>query len=176
MYFNPLQISRIKETFGHAERLVGFYFRRRPEEIRAQRYGIRTLAHLETHEVNEGAFAQLCRYQYRRENGPSEGGRSFDFYRICLQDNRILDALERGRSFIKFDPLLLYIAIHELIHVIRFTSGQSEFDVALDERKKEEEKVNQLTKDILRPLPDSDIKLVLKCFSADYDIGAFSAS
>jgi hypothetical protein len=175
VYFNPLQISRIKETFGHAEYLAGFYFRRKPEEISAQRYGIRTLAHLETHEVNEGAFAQLCRYQYRKEDGPSEA-RSFDFYRICLQDNRILDALERGRSFIKFEPLLLYIAVHELIHVIRFTSGQTEFDIPLDERKEEEERVNQLTQDILRPLPDSDIKLVLKCFSAHYDIGALYTS
>ena len=89
---------------------------------------------------------------------------------ICLQDDRILDAVERAHSFIRLSPLMLYIAAHELVHVIRFERGEGNFDAPDDEKSNEEEKVHRITRSLAqtghgfghesghglfqRPLPD----------------------
>jgi len=93
-FFSPTQISLAGRTFSEAERLAGAYFRLSSAEWRANRYDVKTQAFLEDHEVQEGAFAHLCRYEYRQE--PEEGEVRRHFYRICLQDERILDAVERA--------------------------------------------------------------------------------
>ncbi|HSD94003.1 MAG TPA: hypothetical protein VLA94_01110, partial [Syntrophales bacterium] len=96
--------------------------------------------------------------------------RSYDLYRVCLQDNRILNAVERAHSFIRLESLMLYIAVHELVHVIRFGSGQADFNAPGDERLQEEEKVNKITRSALHPVADKDMGLVLDCFSNKYDL------
>jgi hypothetical protein len=93
------------------------------------------------------------------------------FYRICLQDDRILDAVERAHSFIRLSPLLLYIAAHELVHVIRFDRGEGNFDALEEEKSDEEEKVHRITRNLLKPTIDSELNLVLDCFSNIYRIG-----
>jgi len=169
MYFNPLQVSRIKGVFGQAERLAGRYFHLTDEQMRAQRYDLRTLAHLEAHEVDEKAFAHLCKYSIRKGE-QVEKPRTYDLYRICLQDNRILGAIERAHSFIRLESLMLYIAVHELVHVIRFASGQADFEAPRAERLQEEEKVDQITRTVLHPVADKDMGLVLDCFSSRYSL------
>ena len=169
MYFSPLQMSKIKGVFGQAEQLAGRYFHLTDAQIRAQRYDVKTLVHLEAHEVDDRAFAQLCKYSIRKEE-PAEQARSYDLYRVCLQDNRILNAVERAHSFIRLESLMLYIAVHELVHVIRFGSGQADFNAPGDERLQEEEKVNKITRSALHPVADKDMGLVLDCFSNKYDL------
>jgi hypothetical protein len=169
MYFSPLQMSKIKGVFGQAERLAGRYFHLTEAQMRAQRYDLRTLAHLEAHEVDEKAFAHLCKYSMCKEES-AEKTRSYDFYRICLQDNRILNAVERAHSFIQLESLMLYIAVHELVHVIRFGSGQADFNAPQVERLQEEEKVNKITRSALNPVTDKDMGLVLDCFSNRFDL------
>ena len=169
MYFSPLQLSKIKGVFGQAERLAGRYFDLTEAQMRTQRYDLRTLAHLEAHEVDEKAFAHLCKYAIRKEE-PAEQARSYDLYRVCLQDNRILNAVERAHSFIRLESLMLYIAVHELVHVIRFASGQADFNAPHGERLQEEEKVNKITRSALHPVADKDMGLVLDCFSNKYDL------
>lgn len=165
-FFSPTQMSLAGRTFSEAERLAGAYFRLSSAEWRANRYDVKTQAFLEDHEVQEGAFAHLCRYEYRQE---PEGGRHF--YRICLQDGRILDAVERAHSFIRLSPLLLYIAAHELVHVIRFERGEVDFEADEDEKTGEEETVHRITRNLLRPATNGELNLVLDCFSNDYRIG-----
>ncbi len=167
MYFNPLQVSKIKGVFGQAERLAGRYFDLTEAQVKAQRYDVKTLAHLEAHEVDERAFAHLCKYSILKEE-PAEASRSYDLYRICLQDNRILNAVERAHSFIRLESLMLYIAVHELVHVIRFGTEQADFNAPQSERLREEEKVNKITWSMLRPVADKDMGLVLDCFSRQY--------
>ncbi len=169
MYFNPLQVSRIKGVFGQAERLAGRYFHLTEEQMRAQRYDLKTLAHLESHEVDEKAFAHLCKYSICKEQ-QVEKPRTYDLYRICLQDNRILGAIERAHSFIRLESLMLYIAVHELVHVIRFASGQADFEAPHDERLQEERKVDKITRTVLDPVADKDMSLVLDCFSSRYSL------
>jgi hypothetical protein len=169
MYFNPLQLSKIKGVFGQAERLAGRYFNLTETQVKTQRYDVKTLVHLEAHEVDERAFAHLCKYAIRKEE-PAEPPRSYDLYRICLQDDRILNAVERAHSFIRLESLMLYIAVHELVHVIRFGSEQADFHATPVERQREEEKVNKITRSMLHPVADKDMGLVLDCFSKQYDM------
>ena len=169
MYCSSLQMSKIKGVFGQAERIAGRYFHLTEAQIKAQRYDVKTLAHLEAHEVDDRAFAQLCKYSIRKEE-PAEQARSYDLYRVCLQDNRILNAVERAHSFIRLESLMLYIAVHELVHVIRFGSGQADFDAPQAERLQEEEKVNKITRSALHPVTDRDMGLVLDCFSNRFDL------
>ena len=162
-YFNTVQISLAGRTFIQAEKLAGQYFGFARGEWKEPRYDVKTLAFLEEHEVRDGAFAHLCKYEYRRDPEPNESGRHF--YRICLQDDRILDAVDRAHSFIRISPLLLYIAAHELVHVIRFDRGEGNFDAPEDEKSGEEEKVHRITRNLLKPVTDADLNLVLDCFS-----------
>lgn len=172
MYFNSLQMSMTNQTFQHAEKLAGHYFRLSPECMRLYRYDVKTLAYLEDHEVKDGAFAHLCKYHYKKEERTNHPG-SFHFYRVCLQDNRILDAVERGQSFIKLTPLMLYIAAHELVHIIRFDTGEIKFDASLEEKGREEEKVHAITRDVLQSSMYPELNIVLDCFSNRYKIGDF---
>lgn len=169
MYFNPTQISLAESAFEHAEKLAGRYFRISPEAMKAHRYDIRTLAYLDRHEVNNQAFAQLCKYHYQQGDkaAPEQG---LHFYRICLQDNRILDAVDRAGPFIKLHPLMLYIAAHELVHVIRFDNGYIDFDAPLAEKQREEKKVHEITRDMLHGLDAPELNLVVECFSSRYQI------
>src|SRR3989339_31899 len=168
-YFNAAQISLAGRTFIQAEKLAGQYFGLAHGEWREPRYDVKTLAFLEKHEVREGAFAHLCKYEYGKDPGPEDD--RLHFYRICLHDDRILDAVDRAHSFIRISPLLLYIAAHELVHVIRFDRGEGNFDAPEDEKSDEEEKVHRITRNLLKLAPDSDLNLVLDCFSSLYRIG-----
>lgn len=169
-YFNPSQMSLATGAFLHAEKLAARYFGLTGDELNNHRYDIKTLAHLEKHEVSEGAFAHLCKYEYGREQGEEHGG-NIHFYRVCLQDDHILDAVERANSFIKFEPLMLYIAAHEIIHIIRFDRGEIDFDASREEKEKEEDKVNLITKSLLASVRQPDVKMVVECFSSRYKIG-----
>jgi len=155
--------------FSEAETLVGRYFRMSREDVKANRYDVKTMVHLEKHEVDPGAFAHLCKYCCRKGQ-PAASSDHFHFYRICLQDDRILDAVDRAKSFIKFSPLVLYIAAHELVHIIRFNRGDSDFDAPLEEKRVEEEKVHHITQSVLQPVTGWDLGLVIDCFSSQYQI------
>jgi hypothetical protein len=170
MYFNAFQMSLAESAFQHAEKLAGRHFRIGPEAMKAHHYDIKTLAYLDRHEVNSRSFAHLCKYHCHQDDqaGLEEG---LHFYRICLQDNRILDAVDRAGPFIKLNPLLLYIAAHELVHVIRFDSGYIDFDAPVAEKQREEEKVHEITRDMLRNLAAPELNLVMECFSSRYQIG-----
>ncbi len=168
-YFSPAQVSLAGRAFAQAEKLAERYFRLSEAERKERRYDLKTLAFLEKHEVRDGAFAHLCKYQSPKERAGENAG--LHFYRICLQDDRILDAVERANSFIRLAPLLLYIATHELVHVVRFERGEGNFDASAEERQDEEGKVHRITHHLLKPVTDSDLNLVLDCFSDRYRIG-----
>ena len=170
-YFTASQISLAGRTFAQAEQMAGRYFRLHPQEWKAHRYDVKTLAYLDRHEVKKGAFAHLCKYEYAEGKEPE--GRGRHFYRICLQDDSILDAVERASFFVRLASLLLYIAAHELVHVIRFDRGDGDFDAGERQKIEEEQAVHRITRNLLMPATDSDMKLVLDCFSDRYQIGDF---
>jgi hypothetical protein len=170
-YFTPQQIFQARQIFDRAEAITRKYFRLSPETLQPRRYDVKTLAELHKHEVSDSAFAHLCRY-FIQGNGGAGEPREFPHYRVCLQDHRILDAVDRGGSFIKLEPLMLYIAVHELTHVVRFSSGHSDFDAPEAEKDQEERKVNTFTQNILSSNTDRSVRLVMDCFNKRYDIDA----
>jgi hypothetical protein len=170
VHFNPIQKSLANKVFQQAENLAGQYFRLDREKIKKCRYDVMTLADLEEHEVRDGAFAHLCRYHFNKDREPDKSD-DFYFYRVCLQDNQILNAVERGHSFIRLSPLLLYIAAHELVHIVRFEAREIDFDASREEKEREEDKVHTITRDLLQSCISPDLRLIFDCFSNRYKIG-----
>lgn len=174
MYFSPEQITLARQSFAEAEIMTRRFFRIDAGEQKLHRYDVKTRAFLEKHEICNGTFAHLCKYEFNREQRPD--GNDDDaivFYRICLQDDVILDAVKRAGSFVRLSPLLLYVATHELVHVIRFERGDGDFYATGDEKTYEEEKVHRITRNLLKPLADAEMKLVLDCFSDQYRMSPF---
>ena len=167
MPFSKPQISQVSKVFSCAEGLIAGYFRMTPDDLRANPYDVKTLRQLEKHEVSDTAFAHLCKYVYKKK-GQESTESEIPFYRVCLQDNRILYALERGTPFIQFSTLMTYIAVHELVHVVRFNRGESDFELSPREREIEEEKVHSITRNILHNGSGPGLGLVLDCFSSKY--------
>ena len=166
MHFDAAQINQAAWAFSQAEKAAARYYRMSEARLKDLRYDVKTLAYLVKHEINERAFAQLCRYDYTPERRDDKGA-VFSFYRVCLQDNRILDAVNRTAVFVKLPPLLLYIATHELVHVIRFDAGEGSFEASWEEKVREEQRVHSITRDMLAPLFYPGLKLILDCFG-DY--------
>ncbi len=171
-YFNPVQLPMANKAFTDAEKLVSGHFRLNESQFKKNKYDVKTLAYLDEHEIKDGAFAHLCKYSYQKPEGLAESGKEgFDFYRVCLQDNIILDAVHRANPFVKLSPLMLYIAVHELIHVLRFGRGESDFNAPREEKEKEESIVHNLTKDALHTVKNNNMEIVLECFSNNFKIG-----
>lgn len=170
MYFNPSQISIAGGAFAQAEKMLARHYRLREADLRNLRYDVKTRAFLEEHEISDNAFAHLCRYHYQGERETTNNG-GFYFYKVCLQDDHILDAVNRANSFIKLPFLLLYIATHELIHVIRFNFGEGSFDVTTEEKEQEEQRVHMITRHMLSQIMQPDLKIVLDCFNDRHTIG-----
>ena len=171
-YFNTAQLPMTNKAFTDAEKLVARHLRLSEDQLKKNKYEVKTLAYLDQHEIKDGAFAHLCKYSYQKPEGLAESGKDgFDFYRVCLQDNIILDAVQRANPFIKLSPLMLYIAVHELIHVLRFGNGEINFDAPREEKENEEAIVHNLTKNTLQAVKLHDIEIVLECFSNNFKIG-----
>lgn len=169
LYFNAAQVPVTKKAFNDAENLVSRQFRLSDAELKKNKYDVKTLAYLDEQEIKEGAFAHLCKYTYEKPGGlVANIENNFDFYRICLQDNIILDAVARANPFIKLSPLMLYIAVHELIHVLRFNQGEIDFEAGTEEKEKEEVIVNNLTRAALLPVKGYDLEIVLDCFNSSF--------
>ena len=170
MYFTREQIAAIGWSFSKAEKLIERWFGLGSKGFRDNRYDVQTRFYLADHEVHDRAFAHLCRYSWQK-NGEDNHPENFHFFKICLQDGRILNAVERSASFVKLEPLLCYIATHELIHVVRFNRGDADFDAPLEEKVREEDVVHAITRSILKPVANQNMNLVIDCFRSDYHVG-----
>ncbi len=110
------------------------------------RWELKTLIDLEAREITDNALAQIIKY-----SGPAGSGhRNRDFFRICLQDHRLL-AASRGERLDLY-PLLCYVVSHELIHVVRFAKHDRLFEAPEADRLEEEILVHGLTCRLLKPL------------------------
>jgi len=166
--FQDQHIALANSAFYRAEALAGRHFHLNRQEMKRHRYEVKTLAFLDEQERSDQAFAHLCKYQY---DGTSAGREGAHFYRVCLQDDRILDAVRRARSCISLGSLLLYIATHELVHVVRFDHGAIDFDASREEKEREEKRVHAITHEVLRPSLCRNMTLIHDCFSSRYKIG-----
>lgn len=130
-----------------AEEVVSEHFRFSETFWREKaRWELKTLAELEPAEITDQALAQIIKY-----SGPDHHRfRAREFFRICLQDHRLLAA--RMNAGLDFLTLLCYVIVHELIHVVRFARHDQLFEAPSTARLEEELLVHDLAVGFLKPL------------------------
>jgi len=98
-----------------------------------------------------------------KDKDSSLGSSTYDFYKICLQDHTILAVLGKTPG-LQIYPFILYIVLHELIHIIRFSKFLQNFDASHEEITAEEIRVHEITRQILSNIQISGLKQVLKFY------------
>jgi len=160
LFFDKKQCHWVGEVLGIAETLAGNHFQVDLEDAERFPYDLQTLANLRRQEKTRRALAQVCKYEYQNKKALfMDEGR--EFYRICLQDDKILNTVRtEGDSLLR--PLLLYVVTHELIHVIRFSMDPKRFYLHSEEKKVEERNVHCKTDEVLRSLNDPQVDRLLE--------------
>ncbi|MFH2058428.1 MAG: hypothetical protein ABIJ59_05980 [Pseudomonadota bacterium] len=162
-YFNSIELIKVAHAVNASEELVNNYFKLSSSQWLKNRYDIQTAKDLANHELLDGPFAQVVKYEGRKKEIPL-GSSSFSFYKVCLQDNAILSTV--GENGLPLDPFLLYVLIHELVHIVRFSKfkqryeNKNEADVTFEE----ERKVHALTHSILKPVSVSGLNQIFEFY------------
>ena len=143
-YFNYIEKKIVYSALDEAaDYLRGFYCFS-PREWFNYCYDLKTELEGGINCSPKKAFAEVRQYTPRENFSlfPKER------YQICLFDKNILRTLWK-QSNMEFYPFMVYILTHELIHVARFCQNLHPFDCDQESLQKEEEKVNQLTQQVL---------------------------
>lgn len=130
-----------------AEELVSNHFKMSASQWLRPKYDVKTMSDLSADEIVDGPFAQIIRYEGQRK-GSTLGSETYDFYKICLQDSSILEAL-RNTPELRLLPFGLYIVVHELVHIVRFSKFLQNFHANPSEKLIEEHRVHEITHQIL---------------------------
>lgn len=160
--FTAKQLRVVNEAVSLAEELVGNFYKLSSIQWRRFRYDIKTQAELAEDEIVTGPFAQVIRYEAKPQDVPL-GSTTYDYYKICLQDQAILSVAAQRPDMDLF-PLILYIVTHELIHIVRFCRFLQRFDASSEEKHEEEKRVHERTHDILGRLNTPGLPGVLHFF------------
>jgi hypothetical protein len=155
--FNLEQLALVRRRQAGAEARVARHFRIPALPSSVYPFEVVTLGDMAGDERAEDALAHLLIYERPRARGVEH------LYRICLQDDVILRRSQEAAGLARegaLGALLSYVLTHELVHVVRFQRGEQRFDEAdRRSRDREEQRVHQLTLDLLRRepgLPDPD--------------------
>lgn len=146
-FFSHKQLGTVNESVEAAEELVSNYYKLSGSQMRHLNYDVKTASHLVPQEMTDVHFAQIVRYKAQKENTLLET-EADDFYKICIQDSVILEALEQSPK-LRLYPFVLYVVCHELIHVVRFRRFLQNFHATAQQRQAEEAKVHHLTHRVL---------------------------
>ncbi len=161
--FNKDQIQVINRSISMAEDLVSNYYKMSINQWLQAKYDVKTLEDLSSNEVVDGPFAQVIKYVGRKKESVLSSS-NFDYYKICIQDHAIISELERSPD-LKLFPFVLYVIIHELVHIVRFSRFIHFFDATKKEKIKEETAVHGRTKEILDPYSIEGVTDVLKFYN-----------
>lgn len=160
--FTDAEIDQVNAAAEMAEELVSNDYKMSANQWLRRRYDIKTLAELDESEIVTGPFAQIIRYEGRRNNRQL-GSATYDFYKICLQDHTIKATLGQSKD-LKLFPFILYIITHELIHIIRFSKFLQHFEATHEERMAEEKRVHKKTHEILKSIRLAGLEEVLEFY------------
>jgi hypothetical protein len=159
-FFDRKQRFWVGDALGTAEELAEKHFQVDLEDSERFPFDVQTLIHLKMEEKTARALAQVCKYEYQKRTRIQDDRRK-SFYRICLQDDKILETAKKdGAALLR--PLLLYVVAHELIHVIRFSLHPEKFHLSPGDKKIEEKSVHRLTDELLRPMGDPKMEILLE--------------
>lgn len=146
--FDEGHMAMVNEAVSLAEEVTSNHFKYSASQWRRSRYDILTLRDLHGPEITNQAFAQILRY-IGHPSGSDLSSTRFDFYKVCLQDHVILQALGRDSS-LEFFPLMTYVVTHELVHIVRFSRFLQSFEAYPSSRDEEESRVHTITGEILQ--------------------------
>jgi hypothetical protein len=168
-YFREQHREPLREALVVAEEMTSDFFKLTSRHWLTARYDLSTLAHLREEEISNHALALVAKYD-GYPPGRVLRSSSFDFYRICLQDNNILKALN-SRADLKLLPFLCYILTHELVHIVRFSQFEASFEASEEEKQEEEARVHRLTSKILAPISFLDLRPVMQYYEEQWQGG-----
>ena len=160
--FDNKEMLCVSDALEIAEETTGNFFKFSFGQWKRHRYDIRTLTHLDELQIVRGAFASV-------EKGSRKAGdlgfrTARDCYFICLQDQHILEALDRDKN-LGLIPLLVYVFTHELVHIVRFCNFSQRFELSdMKEREKEEGIVHAVTYEILKNLTFHKLDYILQSY------------
>lgn len=157
--FDADQIRTINHAVTMAEELVSNHYKMSASQWLRPKYDVKTLTDLAPPEIADGPFAQIIRYEGQRP-GSVLGSGLYDFYKICLQDHTILDVIQKKPDLVLL-PFCLYIIVHELIHIVRFSKFLQNFDASPEEKLIEEHRVHEITHRIVENLSIDGIDKVI---------------
>ncbi|HUU50328.1 MAG TPA: hypothetical protein VMW81_05175 [Nitrospinota bacterium] len=146
--FDKNSIDLAKNTLDDAAALTRNYYDINTKDWKGIKYDLKTLEDLKKDEITDNAFAQLSKY--RGVSGKASQGFRFNFFRICIQDHKIMEAVKKRGDRTCLKPLLLYVMTHELIHIVRFNRLIKKFEGSSKEKEIEEKNVHFDTYNILR--------------------------
>ncbi|MDM8535801.1 hypothetical protein QUF70_03515 [Desulfobacterales bacterium HSG17] len=161
-HFNEQDIKIVNDSVARAEELVSNYYKMSSSQLINLKYDIKTLTQLNEDEIVYGPFAQVIRYEVKRK-GTSLGSSTYDFYKICIQDHAVLSKIKQSHE-IKLFPFMLYIVVHELVHIVRFCKFLQHFDATSKEKMAEEIRVHERTREIIELSPVNDMEEVLEFY------------
>ena len=153
---NMIDRNLLAQAVDNAEELVSEDFKFSEDFWKGSGwYELKTYAQLSTSEKVDNALAQLIKC--KRE--PEINIRHQIFFKICLQEKRIMKFFEENR--LELSTLLSYIMVHELIHVVRFARHEQLFEAKGAARLKEERIVHEITCQILNSISLHGLKDVI---------------
>lgn len=158
--FSPAEIQVVSQAVEIAEDVTANYFKISTAQWKHVRYDISTLAELNSDEIADYAFAQIIRYRGKTDLSRQ---RHSDYFKICLQDQNIMNAVRRDER-VKLLPLGVYVVTHELVHIVRFSKFLQRFDAEPAERQQEEMRVHEITQRALSSLKISHLDYVLEVY------------
>ena len=167
-FFNEHELEQVAVAALRAEEMVYNYFKLSSSQWLKNRYDIKTARDLLPHERIQGPFAQVLKYEGRRKD-LTLGSSVFSLYHVCVQDPAII-SLVAENSQINLDPFLLYILVHELVHVVRFARFEQRYENANESEVslEEEKKVHGITHDIIAPQTVSSMLQVFEFYEKWY--------
>ncbi|MCF8092415.1 MAG: hypothetical protein K9K40_08130 [Desulfotignum sp.] len=151
-YFNAHELEEVDRAALICEDLVNNHYKLSSSQWLKNRYDIKTARDLAFHEQVSGPFAQVVKYEGQKTDVPL-GSSRFSLYTVCLQDPAILRTVSAHQHIVLF-PFLLYVLVHELVHVVRFLQFSHRYEYASEASVTlaEERKVHHLTYGILQPV------------------------
>ncbi|MBN1627368.1 MAG: hypothetical protein JW944_12670 [Deltaproteobacteria bacterium] len=146
--FEDRDIKYISDALDIAEDKTGNYYKFSFGQWKRYHYDVKTLISLSKNEISDCAFAMLNKGS-RTIKGYEPITEKRDFYFICLQDHRILEALARDKD-LSLPSLLVYVFTHELVHIVRFCNFFQRFEIKGKGKEDEERLVYNITHEILK--------------------------
>jgi len=146
--FEDRDIKYISDALDIAEDKTGNFYKFSFGQWKRHHYDVKTLISLSKNEISDCAFAILNKCTRATKDYESRT-KNRDFYFICLQDHRILEALSRDQD-LSLLSLLVYVFTHELVHIVRFCNFFQRFEIKGKGKEDEERLVHNITHEILK--------------------------